>query len=127
METLANWENIIDIEIIENISGGNQYFEVVFLSHDKKKYKIILNDVWDMRYSIENASIDRFCEFRKRLPDGIVANGIYIVVNSEYKKYFELQVSGTRPTGELTHYLLVDVIDTVLDILTPEKLIIVPI
>ena len=126
METITNWGDTVDIEIIENISGANQYFEIMFSSHDKKKYKFILKDVWDMRYSIENASIDRFCEFRKRLPDGIADNGVYVVKNSEYIKYFEHQVSGTRPVDELKHYIIVDVIDTVIDILTPEKPILVP-
>jgi hypothetical protein len=74
-----------------------------------------------MRYSIENASIDRFCEFRKCLPEGIIENGIYIVENSEYIKYFENQVSGTRPVDELKHYIFCDNIDTILDVLTEKK------
>ena len=117
MEKLKNCDIIIDIEIIENISGGDQAFEIVFVTKEKEKYKIVFDFVWDMRYSIENASIERFCEFRKCLPDGIIDNGIYIVEESEYIKYFEHQVSGTRPVDELKHYILCDRVDTTLDIL----------
>jgi len=121
MEKLVNWEITIDIEMIENISGANQHFEVLFTAKNKKQYKFILKDVWDMRYSIENASIERFSEFRKCLPTGIIDNGVYVVEDSEYIKYFEHQVSGTRPINELKHYIISDCVDTLLDVLTPEK------
>jgi hypothetical protein len=121
MESLLNCEIIIDIDVIENISGANQNFEIIFLTKDKARKKIILKLVWDMRYSIENASIDRFCEFRKRLPKGIIDNGVYIVKDSEYIKYFEHQISGTYPTDGLKHYIFIDNTDTILDILTLEK------
>jgi len=117
MEKLANCEFVIDIDMIENISGANQSFEVTFSTVNKKKYKFIFNFVYDMRYSVENASIDRFYELRKFLPEGIVDNGIYVVENSEYIKYFEHQVSGTLPIDEMTHYILCDRVDTILDIL----------
>ena len=126
MESLTNCEFVIVIDMIESISGANQHFEVIFSTADKKKYKFIFEQVWDMRYSIENASIDRFCEFRKCLPDGIVDNNIYVVKNSEYIKYFERQISGTLPIDELTHYIVSDCVDTTLDILTCKKPILVP-
>jgi len=118
MGKLANCEIVMDIDMIENISGANQHFEVVFSTKDKLKYKIILKWVWDMRYSIENASIDRFCEFRTRLPEGFTKNGFYMVEDSEYIKYFENQVMGTRPINELKHYIFIDNVDTTLDVLT---------
>ena len=127
MERLRNCEFIIDIEMIENISGADQYFEVIFSTTDKKKHKFIFKFVWDMRYAIENASIDRFCEFRKRLPEGIIDNGVYVVEDSDYIKYFEHQVSLTRPVDELTHYILCDRVDTTLDILVcKNKPVLVP-
>ena len=121
MERLTNGKIIMDIDIIENISGANQHFEVIFSTKDKTKYKIILKWVWDMRYSIENASIDRFCELRTCLPEGFINNGFYIVENSEYITYFENQASGTRPIDELKHYIFIDNVDTTLDVLTLEK------
>lgn len=117
MEKLTNCNLILDIEIIESVSGGNQSFEVVFFTTDKEKYKLIFELVWDMRYSVENASIERFCEFRKHLPDGIIDNGIYVVENSDYIKYFQYQVSETLPVDELKHYILCDRVDTTLDVL----------
>lgn len=118
MEKLTNCEIIIDIESIENISGGNQTFEVLFSTKEKQKCKLIFKQVWDVRWSIENASIDRFCELRKNLPEGLIDNNIFVVENSEYIKYFERQVSGTRPVYNLKHYILYDNVDSTIDILT---------
>jgi len=121
MERLTNCDIIIDIDLIEFISGGNEFFEVTFLTKEKEKHKIVFDSVWDMRYSIENASIDRFSEFRKCLPEGLVDNSIYTVENSKYIAYFEHQVSGTRSIDNLKHYILYDTVDTTLDVLTVEK------
>jgi len=118
MESLRNCELIIQIEQIESISGGNQKFEVIFSTDNTEKKKLVFDFVWDMRYSIENASINRFCQFRKRLPEGIVNNGIYLVENSDYIKYFAQQVDGTRPIEELKHYIIHDSTDTIIDVLT---------
>lgn len=121
MERLINGDVIVDIDLIELISGGNEYFEVTYSTKEKEKYKIVFDSVWDMRYSIENASIERFCRFRECLPEGIIDSGVYIVEDSEYIKYFERQVDGTMPIGELKHYIIRDSVDTTLDILTTKE------
>jgi len=121
METLRNFDITIDINIINTISGGNQEFEIKFTGKDKEQYKLTFERVWDMRYSIENASIMRFCEFRMHLPEGIVDNSIYVVEDSEYIKYFEYQVAHTRPVDDLIHYNVSDEVDTTLDILAIGK------
>ena len=117
METLKNCDIFLDIEIIENITGGNEYFEVFFIATDKEKYKLVFDFVWDLRYSIENASIDRFCQIRKCLPPDLVDNSIFTIENSKYIKYFEEQTSGTRHIEGLKHYILYDSVDTTLDVL----------
>ena len=127
MEYLTNSNLLINIDLIEKITGANRFFEVFYCTEDKEKHKIILNDVWDMRYSIENASIDRFYEFRKHLPEGIIENSFYIVMNSQYIDYFENQVSGTYPINSLKHYLFTDNVDTILDVLAIEEPIFVKI
>jgi len=121
MEKLINCEIIIDIEIIDNITGANQCFEISFTGKNKKKYKVFLNKVWDMRYSIENASIDRWFHFRQNLQEDLIHNSVYMVINSEYIKYFEHQISGTYPIDKLKHYIFFDNTDTTLDVLTLEK------
>ena len=121
MQSLKNCDFIIDIEIIESITGGDRSLEVIFFGKGRTKYKLVFSWVWDMRYSIENASIDRFYEFRKYLPEGLIDSSIYKVENSEYIKYFERQVSGTYSVDELQHYVLYDKIDTILDVLTVRK------
>ena len=121
MEKLKNCRIVIDIEEIESISCTNREFEVLLMSKDKKKYKIVFDYVLDMRYSIENASIDRFCNFRKNISENLIDNSFFIVENSEYIKYFKNQVSGTIPADNITHYILFDKVDTVIDVLTEKE------
>ena len=127
MESLENCELILDIEMIESITGPIPHFEILFVDSKEKKYKLIFNSVWDMRYSIENANISRFIEFRKRLPVGIIDNGIYVVKDSKYIKYFNYQAGGTRPIDELTHYAVSDRYDIHIDLLVDmHKPVLVP-
>ena len=116
MQRAVNCEFIINIEQILNISGIGE-LEVLFLTTDNEKFKLIFRPVWDMRCSTENASIYRFYRFRKNLPDGIINNDIFIVENSGYIKYFKYQACGTSDPDALIHYLITDRSDTVLDIL----------
>lgn len=130
MERFANCEPVIMIDYIESITGPIPHFEVVFETADKKKYKLVFECVWDMRYSIENASLVRFDGFRKYTPDNVRVkdSSIFIVEDSEYIKYFERQVDSTRPVDELTHYIVIDSIDTIIDVLAwRHKPILVPI
>ena len=115
MEKLVNCDIIISIELIEIVSGGNQAFEILFSTRGKEKYKIIFNFVWDMRYSIENGYIDRFSNFVREIKN---ESNVLLVENSEYVKYFEKQVSGTRSVDQIKNYILFDNIDTVIEILT---------
>jgi len=124
MEKLVNCDIIIDIECIEMISGANQKFEILFVTKDKKKYKIIFDFVWDMRYSIENGYIDRFSKF---IRNANKESNVLMVENSEYVEYFKKQVSGTRPVDDIKNYILFDAIDTVVEILTIREPILIEI
>jgi len=121
MQKLANCEFIINIERIEHLFIEGLRLEIVFSTTDKKRHKFIFDGVLDIRCSIENASIDRFCEFRKCLTGGIIDNSVYVVEDSEYIKYFEHQVSGTHSIDELNHYIVSDNLDTIVDILVDRK------
>jgi hypothetical protein len=46
VERLINCDIIIDIELIEMISGANQCFEVVVSKKNKVKQKIIFDNAW---------------------------------------------------------------------------------
>lgn len=115
METLINCNLILNIEMIENISGGNQYYEILITTEDKSKYKLVFDYVWDFRYSIENGYIDRFTKFHREAKE---KSSILLVENSEYIRYFEKQVSGTLPTEDIKNYILSDSVDTVIEVLT---------
>ena len=125
MEKLTNCEIVINIELIELIIGGNERFEILFTTKSDEKYRFIFDFVWDMRYSIENASLNRFYHFRECLNEGFKNNGVYVVEDSEYIRYFENQVSGTRPVSDLVHYIICDEIDTVIDVLANKAPILV--
>lgn len=54
METLVNCDIIVDIESIDNVSGGNQEYEVYFTSVDNAKYKLVFDCAWVFRVSFES-------------------------------------------------------------------------
>lgn len=112
-----NCNIVVDIEIIDKILIGNQVCEIFFTSKKQRKYKIVFNAVWDFRYAIENAYIDRsskFCHEEEK------KSNIFLIRNSDYVKYFKSQISGTRPVDKLKDYIVFDHVDTVIEILTVE-------
>lgn len=118
MEKLVNCQFCIEIDSIIKICGGNQRYEVFFVDTNNLKYKLTFDFVWDIRCSIENAYIMRstkFLHFEEK------PSSILLVENSDYLKYFEEQVSGTRPINALKDYILFDKIDTVIELLTSES------
>ena len=120
MQRLTNCEFIIDIQEIVHISSAGQ-FEILVLTTDQERYKFIFKNVWDMRLSMEIVNVNRFCEFRKCLPDGIIYNGIYVVEDSDYVKYWEIESAGAYGPVRLTHYLVQDNSDLLVDILVCGK------
>ena len=126
MEKVLNCGINICIHCIDYISGANREFEVLFEEWDDRyigyehrdkrtRYKMILKNVLDMRYSIENASIVRFSKMTRAHTE---KSSIFLIEDSEYIKYFTHQVSFTYPTDKLKHYIIVDRTDTTLDVLT---------
>lgn len=95
--------------------AANQLYEVFFTTTNQIKYKIVFDFVWDFRCCIENAYIERsskFCHNEKK------KSSILLIQNSNYVKYFEEQVAGTRPIGENKNYILFDCVDTIIELLT---------
>lgn len=114
MEKLVNCQIVVDIEMIDKIEGGNQYYEIFFTSRDKKRYKITFDFVWEIRCAIENAYIDRFSRFVRGVKE---KSSILLIENSNCIKYLEQQVSGTLPVNGLKNYILFDSVDTVIEVL----------
>lgn len=124
MEKLVNCDIVIDIKSIDKIVAGNQLCEIFFTTTDQIKYKIVFDFVWDFRASIENAYISRsskFCHNEKE------KSSILLIQNSSYVKYFKKQVSGTRPISELNDYILFDSVDTIIELLSIKKPILIKI
>ena len=122
METLVNCNLIVDIASVDKVSGDNQMYEVYFTSMDSIKYKLVFDYVWDFRCAIENAYIDRATKFSH---EEIQKSSVLQVQNSEYIKYFETQVSGTRPIDEIKDYILFDSIDTIIEFLTFKETVLI--
>lgn len=112
MEIWHTYNNMnIQIELIDHFIGGNQEIKIFFVDNVKKKWMLYFDFVLDFRYAIENAFLNRdFCRREQA--------SVYIVENSEYISYFENQIAGTRPVDELKHFLIFDIVDTGLEILT---------
>lgn len=116
MEKWNLYEKIkIKIELIESFSGGNRECAINFTDEQKIKGKLTFDNIFDFRYAIENAFIDRFYKVPKSV---LGKNSIYIVENSDYKKEFEFQASGTIPLDNIRHFVIFDAIDTGIEILT---------
>ena len=124
MEKLVNCEFCVEISSIDKICGGNQFYEVFFTDMSGTKQKLTFDFVWDIRCSIENAYISRSTKFSHCEEK---ESSILLVQDSDYLRYFEEQVSGTRPTDEIKDYILFDQIDTVVELLTTGLPILTPI
>lgn len=124
MEKLVNCNIFVDIEIIDKISGGNQFYEVFFSTTDKINYKLVFDFVWDYRCAIENAYIDRFSKFCHNVEK---ESSVLMIENSDYVKYFQEQVSGTLPVDKVRDYLLFDTVDTVIEVLAVKEPVLVKI
>lgn len=122
MERLLNCNVILDIELIENITGANQRFEIFIITKNKKKYKIIFDFVWDLRYSIESGYLNRAINFKH---EEQFRSSILCIENSKYIEYFDAQTSKTRSVEKLKNYILFDNIDTVIEVLSLEKPVLV--
>lgn len=124
MEKLVNCQIVVDIEMIDKVEGGNEYYEVFFTSMDKKRYKITFDFVWEIKCAIENAYIDRFSKFVRDVKE---KSSILLIENSDCIKYFEQQASGTLPVDGLKNYILFDSVDTVIELLTLKEPVIMEI
>ena len=114
MEKIKNCDLVIYINHIENISIFDEKCEIFFVGNSDKKYKIFFDYVWDFRYAIENAYIDRLS---KAINKKEQESSVLVIDDSEYIKYFDKQVSGTRETDDLKNYIIYDEIDTIVDFL----------
>lgn len=123
-EKLLNCKIIIEIELIDKIVGGSQFYEVYFTATNKEKYKISFDCVWDIRSAIENAYIQRNYEFQDNTQK---KSSILLIQDSKTMQEFEKNVSGTRPTTNLKNYIIFDTVDTVIEILTEKEPILSPI
>lgn len=76
--------------------------------------EIIFPDIYGYKYSNESGMIDRL----SRIPVNLLRkNRIFVVVGSLYKEEYEFQSSGTRPMDEVEHFIILDDVDTIVEIL----------
>ena len=114
METLVDSNLILEIEYINEISVKDQCLKMWITLSDKTKCILFFDYVWDFRYSIENACFLRMSELCHKEKE---KSSVLMITNSEYIKYFERQVLGTRPISELKNYIVYDKVNTVVELL----------
>lgn len=100
----------LKIELIDRFEGGNQELRVYFTDTEKKKWVLYFDFIWDFRYSVENGFLNR--NYSRQ-----TISSVYTVENSKYIEYFEDQVCGTYSTMDFRHFIILDQIDTGLEIL----------
>jgi len=118
VQRLSNCKIETEIVEIEGISGADQYFEIEVLDSDGRRSKLVFDFVWDMSYYHHGDTQERVHSLLQGSEKGLARSSIYVVEESNYIEYFKDQVSGTRPTDKLTHYLVIDALGASVDILT---------
>jgi len=112
----TSYKNIqLKIEMIESFNGGNREVSLHFIDENRLNYSLFFGNVYDFRYAIENAFIDRFVNIPK---ETLSVNSIFTVTESEFLKNFEYQVSGTIPLTNIRHFIVCDSVDTAIELLT---------
>jgi hypothetical protein len=118
METWTKYEAIdITIERITQFTGGDHECTIFFEDNQGREGKLFFPSVFDFRYAIEEAFLGR---------EAIAERGELLcfirVKDSEYIKYFEYQVCGTRPVDKMNimHFILFDHLDTGIEIIASE-------
>ncbi|WP_040978067.1 hypothetical protein [Oceanobacillus jeddahense] len=106
-----------------NIEHGYVIEEVKFthgelsisLEKDSLRKEILFSDIYGYKYTNESGIIDRL----SKIPAEILRkNKIFLVEESAYKNEYEYQSSGTRPVHNVQHFILLDNIDNIVEILT---------
>ncbi|MFD1415982.1 hypothetical protein [Oceanobacillus jeddahense] len=106
-----------------NIGHGYVIEEVKFthgelsisLEKDALRKEILFSDIYGYKYTNESRVIDRL----SKIPAEILRkNQIFLVEESAYKNEYEYQSSGTRPVHNVQHFILLDNIDNIVEILT---------
>lgn len=120
MEKIKDSEFIYKINCITNIQGENGIFYITFdIRETKEKYELTFDNVYDLRYSTENANVFRFGDFEARES---VTSDIVIVENSKYIEYYKSTlIAELEGTNHITHYIITDFMDTVVDVLNSGK------
>ena len=110
---------MLDILVIDNISGDGTTFEISVKTKNNESYKLIFDGVCDLQSTIELANVLRF----EHIDDFLKDNSVFVVEKSErIKKYTESGLEDIQ--GKLVHYVVMDDMDTVIDIIcTSEPMI----
>ena len=117
METWIGYDKLdVDIEWIQQFCGGDGECSLFFVDSSGQKGKLHFPCIYDFRYAIENAFISRYADVSREK-----GTGFNIVEDSEYIKYFEYQVSGTRPIDDIKHYAIFDAMDTGIEVLATRE------
>lgn len=107
-------ENYTIEDIHFNFNAGSLKIDI---SESKENIEIMFKRICAFKYTDENGIIDRAYQQGSNRE----FSSIYIVENSDYIKDYEYQSSGTRPMADAKHFIVLDGIDTVVEILSHDE------
>jgi hypothetical protein len=118
MEKWSVYEKMgVKVHSITRFVGGECEVAIHFSDPKGDHYRLYFDDTLDFRYAIEEAFIATVYRMPEELrtPD---PPSILMVADSAYLKHFEEEAGGTRPLEGLVHYLIIDSIDTGVELLS---------
>ncbi|WP_080874143.1 hypothetical protein [Oceanobacillus timonensis] len=86
----------------------------IHLEKNSMRKKILFLDIYGYKYTNESGIIDRLTHIPAEI---LQENKIFLVEESTYINEYEYQSSGTRPMHDAQHFIVLDDIDNIVEIL----------
>lgn len=105
LEEIRSSGIMINIEQILQTSGGNHYYEILVRTRCKERYKIVFDNVKDLRISFKSVYLDRLVKMQS---NDHVKSSVVLIAHSKYLCHFEKESSGTIPIDRIKDYMITD-------------------
>lgn len=118
MEKTVNCNIIIFIMEIINITGRDDYYEVLVVTKEDEYFKLIFNKVVMAHFTVECGFIDRGY-YLQRCEESV--SSVLRIENSKTIEQLEKRSKGTYSLDGLKEFLLIDEANTVIEILSYDE------
>lgn len=113
MEKIKNSGIIIGIKRILQINVGENN-EILVQAKNKEYYKIIFNNIMDLRCLSKSVYHDRLSQMQS---NENVKSSVILIADSKYLGYFKHESRSTIPIDSLNDYLITDDIGCLVEVL----------